>query len=82
MRGSHATPELCPPDPAFDTKDAAKYVNRSPSTLKQMRVKGGPDSIPYIKIGRSVRYLKSDLDAYMSARRVTSTIEARARRAG
>ncbi|WP_042442923.1 helix-turn-helix domain-containing protein [Azospirillum sp. B510] len=67
------------PGPTLDTEGVSQYTGISVSTLRQQRVKGGPDSIPYIKIGRSVRYLRSDLDAYMAARRVTSTIEARAK---
>jgi len=40
--------------------EAAKYLNVSPSTLRQQRLKNPPPSkiprIPYLKLGRAVRY--------------------------
>ncbi len=46
------------------------------SWLRSMRIKGG--GIPFIKCGRSVRYDPDDVEAYIAARRVTSTTEAEA----
>lgn len=47
--------------------EAARYIGMSRSWLAQARMRGnGP---PYIKIGRSVRYLRSDLDAWLALMR-------------
>lgn len=45
----------------LDAKRAAAYVDTTPGWLAKMRMRGsGP---VYLKLGRKVRYLKSDLDA-------------------
>lgn len=44
---------------------AAKYLRLSPATLATWASTHRHD-IPYIKLGRSVRYRKSDLDQYLS----------------
>lgn len=67
------------PSPSLDTRGASHYTGLAVNTLKQWRCKGGDDTIPFLKIGRSVRYLKSDLDAYLESRRCRSTVEARAK---
>ena len=64
--------------PNFNTKSAAHYLNVQASTLEQNRWKGtGP---PFVKIGRSVRYRKADLDAYLDANVFNSTTEAQNKR--
>lgn len=53
----------------LDTETAAAYLKLSPYTLERWRWSGeGPN---YLKLGRSVRYRKEDLDAFVaqSARR-------------
>jgi predicted DNA-binding transcriptional regulator AlpA len=54
------------------TPEAATYVGLSPSTLEKMRIQGiGPT---YEKSGRKiVVYRISDLEAWLAARRRTST---------
>jgi excisionase family DNA binding protein len=53
------------------TKDAAAYVGLSEGTLEKLRLTGeGPT---YLKLGRAVRYVAADLDAWLVARRVNST---------
>jgi excisionase family DNA binding protein len=52
-------------------REAAEYLKVSPSTLNKRRVSG--NSCPYIKVGRSVRYRISDLDAFMAAQLRKST---------
>ena len=54
--------------------EAAQYIGMSISFLRQSRMDGirhnripGPN---YIKIGRSVRYVKDDLDAWLNEHRV------------
>jgi predicted DNA-binding transcriptional regulator AlpA len=61
-------------DETLDTPSASKHCGISESTLEKWRVAGsGP---PFLKLGRLVRYSRSDLDNWMSSRRVHSTSEA------
>jgi hypothetical protein len=49
--------------PLFTEKEAASYLTRSVSSLRRERRNGtGPG---FIRIGRSIRYLKSQLDLYI-----------------
>lgn len=58
----------------FRTPEAAKYLGMAVSTLTKTRVKGGPDCPPFVHLSsRSVGYLITDLDAWLSARRRAST---------
>ena len=54
-------------------KDAAAYIGLAPATLRQARCHGereGKTPVPkHIKIGRAVRYLKEDLDAFLDQMR-------------
>ncbi|WP_367607865.1 helix-turn-helix transcriptional regulator [Legionella sp. W05-934-2] len=59
---------------AFKEAEAAEYIGMSRSFLSQDRVNGtlanrtpGPK---YLKIGRSVRYLKEDLDLWLEQHRI------------
>lgn len=54
---------------AMKDPDAAKYSGMSESFLRQSRVTGNPNAPPFIKIGRSVRYLRDDLDKWLESRR-------------
>jgi excisionase family DNA binding protein len=56
-------------------KQTAAYLNCSPYTLQKTRRTGGPNSIPYVRIGRAIRYKVSDLDKYIQSRTYTSTSE-------
>jgi predicted DNA-binding transcriptional regulator AlpA len=55
----------------LNTKQAAHYVGLSESLLEKRRCSG--DGPVYSQIGKAVRYLASDLDAWMQANRRTST---------
>lgn len=57
----------------LDTEAAAPLVGLSPKTLEKKRVVGGGPR--YAKIGRAVRYRRSDLEAYVAARVIGSTSE-------
>ena len=46
-------------------EQAAEYLCMSPKTMNKWR-STGENNIPYSKIGRSVRYRLSDLDAYIA----------------
>ena len=54
---------------AFSEIEAAKYIGMSRSFLAQSRMDGHRDNRtqapPFIKIGRSVRYLREDLDQWL-----------------
>jgi hypothetical protein len=62
-------------DRLLDTREAARQLGLSPSYLAKRRLTGGPDSLVFIKLGKSVRYSQKDLDAYLDARRRRSTSE-------
>lgn len=58
-------------EPMLTTKEVAAYLKLKPTALNQMRYRGeGPT---FHKLGSSVRYLKSDIDEWVSASRRTST---------
>ncbi|MBW7996795.1 MAG: helix-turn-helix domain-containing protein [Candidatus Glassbacteria bacterium] len=57
-------------------RETAFYIGMSSSWLRQSRVTGNPDAPPFIKIGRSVRYLREDLEAWLRSKRRTSTVHA------
>ena len=65
-------------DDVLDTPTTAKYLGKSESWLKQARVSGSAAAPPFVKVGRSVRYLRRDLDTFLAARKFTSTTTARA----
>jgi predicted DNA-binding transcriptional regulator AlpA len=59
----------------YNEHEAAAYIGMSASFLRISRMDGeranrtpGPD---FIKVGKAVRYLKEDLDAWLEAHRVT-----------
>jgi hypothetical protein len=57
--------------PALDTAGAARYLGMSRSCLEKLRVYGGGPR--YMKLRRLVRYRPEDLQAWASARLVSST---------
>ena len=50
---------------------AAQLLGLSPRTMESWRLVGGGPV--YIKVGRRVRYRRSDLEAWLDARQRTST---------
>ena len=56
----------------FRPREAADYLHSSESTLAKKRLNG--DGPPFVRIGRAIRYRRSDLDAWMarSVRQSTS----------
>ena len=53
---------------AWNDVQAAEYVGHSVKTLRKMRLEHrGP---AYLKLGRSVRYLQADLDAWLESSRI------------
>ena len=55
------------------TPQAALYLGLAVSTLNKWRCHGGGPQ--FIKLGRSVRYRRDDLDVFVEARRKSSTSE-------
>ncbi|MEH6712296.1 MAG: DNA-binding protein [Paraglaciecola polaris] len=51
--------------------ETSQYIGMSRSYLRQARMEGNRDNRtpapPFIKIGRSVRYLKEDLDQWLDS---------------
>jgi excisionase family DNA binding protein len=60
-------------DPLYDNAQAAAYLGLAENTLSVWRCVGRYD-IPFIKVGRLVRYRKSALDAFLE-RRTHSRVE-------
>ncbi|SFH38320.1 DNA binding domain-containing protein, excisionase family [Nitrosospira sp. Nsp14] len=56
-----------PTDPLLSTLEAASYLGLADNTLPVWRSTGRYD-VPYIKVGRLVRYRKSDLDSFLARR--------------
>jgi len=58
----------------FTEKYAAQYISMSVPFLRHSRMDGirknRPPGPPFVKIGRSVRYLKTDLDHWLQMHRV------------
>jgi hypothetical protein len=51
---------------------AAEYIGMSVSYLRLSRVRGATkctDAPPFVRIGKAVRYLPRDLDAWLESRR-------------
>jgi len=63
-------------DPVLDVQAAARFTGLSTATLAKMRCLGG--SPTFIKAGRKILYRRSDLSAFLNARRVRNTTEAAA----
>ena len=60
-------------DILYDTQQAAAFYGISEVTLRTWRVTGsGPI---FLKVGKSVRYRLSDLDAYLAGRTYSNTTE-------
>jgi hypothetical protein len=51
-------------DPLLSDRDVARITGRARSTLQKDRVVG--DGIPFVRVGRLVRYRPSDVNAYLS----------------
>jgi excisionase family DNA binding protein len=58
----------------FTESEASEYCGISRSALRQARAEGVRvgriHSPPFVKLGRSVRYLKEDLDRWLESRRI------------
>lgn len=59
------------PQELLDTKQAANYLGVTPRTLEVWRCVKRHD-IPYIKVGRLVKYRQGDLDTWLESRMVSN----------
>lgn len=57
----------------LDTIQAAEYLGLQKTTLEAWRCRGGGPR--FVKLGRSVRYRQSDLDAWIESRIRDNTVE-------
>lgn len=62
-------------DRLIDTHEAAKRLGVGYRTLMNARIYGGPAAIPWVTIGRSVRYSTREIDRYIRANTRTSTCD-------
>ena len=61
-------------DPLLTTTKAAVVLGLSPRTLESLRVRGG-GPIYFQVTPRAIRYRRSELDAWLAARRPNSTAD-------
>ncbi len=57
--------------PILDTEHASLYTGLAVSTLTHDRIKEIP-TIPFMRLGKAVRYERSALDAFMRSHRVST----------
>lgn len=55
----------------LNTKEAAAVIGCAPITLAKLRCSGGGPT--FLKIGRSVRYSRTDLDDWLATKRRSNT---------
>ena len=55
--------------------EAAQYMGLQPQTLAVWRTTGRYH-LPFVRVGRSIRYRVSDLDEWMKSRTATSNAQA------
>ena len=61
-------PEMKQSSNLLTTEEAAEYLKLKPNTLERWRTQY-PDRLPFVKIGRTVKYRLEDLQAYVSNNR-------------
>jgi predicted DNA-binding transcriptional regulator AlpA len=55
-------------DPLLTDEDVARLTGRARKTLQKDRLRGGDESIPFIRLGRLVRYRLSDVQRFIAQR--------------
>lgn len=63
-------------DDIIDTDELARRTGTGASTWTKRRMRGPPESPPYMKLGRSVRYRWGDVIEWMRKQTRNSTSEA------
>ena len=57
----------------LSTPEAADYIGARPHSLEIWRA-SGRYRIPFVKVGRLVKYRRADLDAWLKSRTVNSEV--------
>lgn len=60
-------------DRLIDTEEAARILGVSMNTLCKARVYGGANALPFVKLGRRVRYSMRAIERHVAANTFTST---------
>ena len=63
-------------NPLMTSVEAADYLSVRPQTLAKWRMQDGKHTIPFVKIGKAVRYQRSELNKYIAAHTFSNTVEA------
>jgi hypothetical protein len=71
MRTTDTNPGAVADEPLWTDKEAEAYLNMHQGFLAKDRV--GPARIPFVKIGRAVRYRPADIRAFIAASTRMST---------
>lgn len=53
-------------DRLIDENDAAAFLGMTVASLRSRRVRGGSGCIPYIKLGKTVRYSMNALERHLT----------------
>lgn len=53
----------------WDVKDVAKYMKVTESTIYGHTRQTGPHSIPRLKVGRHLRFVKNEIDIWLDSNR-------------
>ena len=67
------------PPALLDTEQCAEYLGLAVRTLQNWRVLGTSD-LPFLRVGRSVKYDRREIEAWLNSRRFRSTAAADAAR--
>jgi hypothetical protein len=60
-------------EPLLNDRDLARLTGRARSTWQKDRLKGGPDALPYVRVGRLIRYRPKDVEDWIARNIRTST---------
>ena len=63
-------------DQIIDTAELPRRTSTGTTTWAKRRMRGEPHTPPFVKLGRSVRYRWSDVEAWLETRQRQSTSEA------
>lgn len=69
---SEAQPSHPPSQALLTPKQAAEYLHTTPATLAIWRTTGRYN-LPFVKVGRLVRYRREDVEAYVASRQFPHT---------
>ena len=62
--------------PLLTENEAAAFLKVRSQTLAKWRMAGSGANLPFVKVGRSIRYRLSDLNAYLDRHTFNNTVEA------